>query len=62
MGMIPMSDDIESSEYDLVTNTISLIRIGNIVQVLFSQKIAAKVFYMELAAKFKRDQEQNRGT
>ena len=33
------TSDIEASEYDLGTTSVRLVRVGNVVQVLFSNKL-----------------------
>jgi len=56
------SSDVEASEYDLGTTSARLVRIGKLVQVLFSNKQDAKIFYAELSSRFKRVQDElNRG-
>lgn len=57
-----MSNDIEANEYDVGTTSIRLIRVGNLIQILFSNPHAAKFLYKELIEKYKRDQDQFRGT
>jgi hypothetical protein len=51
------SGDFESSEYDLGVTSVRLIRAGNVVQAVFNRKQAAVVFYGEVSARFKRDEE-----
>jgi len=48
------ASDVEASEYDLGTTSVRLVRVGNVVQVLFSNKLDAKFYYDETAARFKR--------
>ncbi|MBI4258847.1 MAG: hypothetical protein HY619_07815 [Thaumarchaeota archaeon] len=55
------SSDVEASEYDLGTTSVRLIRVGNIVQILFSNKLEAKFFYDETATRFKRAEREFRG-
>lgn len=52
--------DVEASEYDLGTTSVRLVRVGNVVQVLFSNKLAAKFYYGETAVRFKRDEREFR--
>jgi hypothetical protein len=51
-------DDVEASEYDVGTISIKLTRVGNIIQILFSNKLEAKFHYQELAARYKRAEDQ----
>ena len=48
------SSDFEASEYDLGVTSVRLIRVGNVVQVVFSKKLAASYFYAEASARFKK--------
>ena len=48
------SSDVEENEYDIGTTSVRLIRVGNVVQLLFSNKIEARFYYGETAARFKR--------
>jgi hypothetical protein len=57
-----MSDDFEVHEYDIGTTSVRLIRMGNVIQILYSRKLVAKLFYRELAEKYKLEQDQFRGT
>jgi hypothetical protein len=50
------SSDIDGSEYDLGTTSVRLIRVGNVVQVIFSSKLEAKLFYDDVASTFKREE------
>ena len=59
--MIPMNNDVEAYEYDIGVTSVRLIRVGNVIQILFSKKLSAKIICQELVEKFKRDQEQYRG-
>jgi hypothetical protein len=40
---------IESSQYDIGAASVSLIHVGNVIQILFSKTFAAKILYRELA-------------
>jgi hypothetical protein len=55
------TSDIEASEYDLGTTSVRLVRVGNVVQLLFSNKLEAKFYYDETATRFKRDEREFRG-
>ncbi len=54
------SSDIEASEYDLGTTSVRLVRVGNVVQIIFSNKLEAKFYYADAATRFKRIQEDYR--
>jgi hypothetical protein len=49
---------LDASEYDLGTTSVRLIRVGNVVQVVFSSKLEAKFYYDEAATRFKRAAER----
>ena len=49
--------DVEASEYDLGATSVRLIRVGNVIQIVFSKKLAAKVYYAEAATRFKSEEE-----
>ena len=55
------SSDVEASEYDLGTTSVRLIRVGNIVQIFFSNKFEAKFYYDETATRFKRAEREFTG-
>ncbi len=50
--------DVEASVYDLGTTSVKLVRVGNIVQIVFSNRHDARVVHAELASKFMKDQEK----
>jgi hypothetical protein len=54
------SSDIDGSEYDLGTTSVRLIRVGNVVQAIFSSKLEAKLFYDDVASTFKREERRFR--
>lgn len=56
-----MSDDVKASKYDIGTTSIKLIRIGNVVQLVFSSALEAKFLYKELSERYKRAEGQLRG-
>ncbi len=49
-----MSSDIEANQYDISTTSIRLVRVGNVVQILFSSSLEARYLYKELAERYKR--------
>jgi hypothetical protein len=56
-----LSNDVEGNRYDIGTASIRLVRAGNLVQVLFSNRLEAKYLYRELAERYKRAEERLRG-
>lgn len=48
-----MASDVEGSNYNIGTTSIRLVRVGNLVQVMFSNSWEAKYLYQELAEKYK---------
>lgn len=58
---LSMSNDIESSQYDIGTTSIRLVRVGNVIQILFSSSLEAKYLYKELAERYKRSEDKLKG-
>lgn len=56
-----MSDDVEGSQFDIGTTSIRLVRVGNVVQILFSSSLEAKLLFNELFEKYKRAEESLKG-
>jgi hypothetical protein len=56
-----VSDDIEAAQFDIGTTAIRLVRVGNVIQIVFSSPLEAKYLYRELAEKYKRAEERLRG-
>lgn len=56
-----MSNDVEVRQFDIGTTSIRLIRVGNVIQILFSSSLEAKFLYKELAEKYKRAEDRLRG-
>jgi len=56
-----MSSDVESNQYDIGTTSVRLVRVGNVIQMLFSSPIEAKYLYKELAERYKRAEDKLRG-
>lgn len=48
------SDDVEGSSCDLGTTSVRLVRVGNVVQIFFSNPLEAAFLYKELAERYKR--------
>jgi hypothetical protein len=40
-----MSDDVEARQFDIGTTSIRLVRVGNVIQILFSSPLEAKFLY-----------------
>ena len=56
-----MSDDVEGSQFDIGTTSIRLVRVGNVIQILFSSSLEAKFLYNELFEKYKQEQASLKG-
>lgn len=53
-----MSNDVEASQYDIGTTHVRLVRVGNVIQILFSSSLEAGYLYKELAARYKRAEDR----
>jgi hypothetical protein len=42
-----LSDDIEAAQFDIGTTSIRLVRVGNVIQIVFSSSIEARFLYGE---------------
>lgn len=49
-----MSDDVEGSQFDIGTNPIRLVRVGNVVQAVFSGALEARLLYQDLSENHER--------
>ena len=56
-----MSNDVEGSKFDIGTTSIRLVRVGNVVQILFSSPVEAMYPYKELAERHKQDERRLKG-
>ncbi|MBI2127430.1 MAG: hypothetical protein HYU02_09005 [Thaumarchaeota archaeon] len=56
-----MDDDVESSQFDMGTTSIKLVRVGNVIQIVFSSSIEARYLYKELAERYKRAEDKLKG-
>ena len=56
-----MNNDVEGSQFDIGTTSIRLVRVGNVVQILFSSSLEAKLLYNELFERYKRADEKMKG-
>jgi hypothetical protein len=53
-----LSGDVEGSQFDVGTSSVRLIRVGNVVQILYSNLREAKFLYRQLFERYKREQEK----
>lgn len=56
-----MRDDVEAKQFDIGTTSIRLVRVGNVIQILFSSSLEAKFLYKELSEKYKRAEDRLKG-
>lgn len=56
-----LNGDVESSRFDIGTTSIRLVKVGNVIQILFSSPLEARYLYKELAEKYKRAEERLKG-
>jgi hypothetical protein len=56
-----MSKDVEESQFDIGTTHVRLVRVGNLIQILFSNSLEAAYLYKELAARYKRAEDKLKG-
>ena len=56
-----LSDGVEGSQSDIGTTSIRLVRVGNVVQILFSSSLEAKLLYGESFGKYKRAEGRMKG-
>ncbi|MDG6985541.1 MAG: hypothetical protein JRM73_02190 [Nitrososphaerota archaeon] len=55
-----MTEDVEASQFDIGTTSIRLVRVGNVIQILFSSSMEASYLYRELTERYKRAEERLR--
>ena len=53
-----LSKDVEGKQFDIGTTSIRLVRVGNVIQIAFSNSLEAAFLFKELAEKYKRDEER----
>ena len=56
-----IKDDVDASHYDIGTTSIRLVRVGNVIQILFSSALEAEYLYSELVEKYKRAEDALKG-
>lgn len=54
-------DDVDASRYDVGTTSIRLVRVGNVIQIMFSSPLEAKYLYSELSERYKRAEDRLKG-
>lgn len=55
------NNDVQASRYDIGTTSIKLVRVGNVIQIIFSSPLEAKYLYKELGEKYKRAEDKLKG-
>jgi len=55
------TSDVESSQFDIGTTSIKLVRVGNVLQLVFSSSLEAAYLYWELAERYKRAEDRLSG-
>ena len=56
--IIPASADFEARQFDLGTTSVRLLRVGSVIQLVFSNKLDARLYYAETASRFKRAEDE----
>ena len=56
-----VNGEVESSQYDIGSTSIRLVRVGSVIQILFSSPLEAGYLYRELAERYKRAEEKVKG-
>ena len=56
-----LGSDVEGSQFDIGTTSIRLVRVGNVVQILFSSSLESKLLHNELFEKYKRAEDGLKG-
>ncbi len=56
-----MNEDVEADQFDIGTTSIRLVRVGNVIHIVFSSSLEARFLYKELAERYKRDEKRLRG-
>jgi hypothetical protein len=50
--------DFEANVYDLGTTSVRLVRVANVVELVYSNKLEAKIIYAELSSRFNSAQDR----
>jgi hypothetical protein len=48
------ASDFEADAYDLGTTSVRPVRAGNVIQLIFNNRLDARIYYAEAASRFKR--------
>ena len=48
-----MASDVEADSFDIGTTSIRLVRVGSVIQIVFSRQLEARFLYRELAERHK---------
>jgi hypothetical protein len=57
-ALSPDVRDVESDQFDIGTTSIKLVRVGNVLQILFSSPLEAEYLNRELVERYKRAEER----
>jgi hypothetical protein len=52
------SSDFEANAYDLGTTSVRLVRVGNVIQPIFNNKLDARLYFAEAASRFRRVEDE----
>ncbi len=52
------SSDFEANAYDLGTTSVRLMRVGNVIQLIFNNKLDARLYYAEAPSRFMRVEDE----
>jgi hypothetical protein len=55
-----LPEDVEASQFDIGTTSIRVVRVGNVIQILFSSSMEASYLYRDLAERYKRAEDKLR--
>jgi hypothetical protein len=47
------STDFEANAYDIETTSVKLLRVGDVIQLIFSNKLDARLYYAEAASRLR---------
>lgn len=56
-----LSDEVEASQFDIGTTSIRLVRVGNVIQIVFSSSLEARFLHGEIAEKYKQAESKFKG-
>jgi hypothetical protein len=55
-----LSNGVEAGQFDIGTASIRLVRVGNVIQIVFSSSIEGRFLYKDSAERHRRDEESVR--